>query len=82
MIEKELSGTAIFLLTYGLVSARRLGFLGLDRPAVALAGAVACVAVGLLSPNEALTVVDGATLLLLFSTMGMGAFLALVGENT
>lgn len=37
MTEKELFGTFVFFLTYGLIWARRLGFLGLDRPAAALA---------------------------------------------
>jgi Na+/H+ antiporter NhaD/arsenite permease-like protein len=79
MNAKESVGTWIFLVTYGLISVRRLGFLGLDRPALALAGAAAYVAAELLTPEEALAAVDGATLLLLFSAMGMGAFLALDG---
>ena len=68
---------AIFLVTYALVSARRIGHLGLDRPAAALLGAVACVAFGVLSPAAAVDAVDGHTLLLLFGVMGMGAFLVL-----
>jgi Na+/H+ antiporter NhaD/arsenite permease-like protein len=44
-----------------------------------LLGAVACVALGVLSPSAALSAVDGATLLLLFGVMGMGAFLGLDG---
>jgi Na+/H+ antiporter NhaD/arsenite permease-like protein len=72
-------GIAIFVLTYLLVSARRLRLLGFDRPAVALAGAVACVGLGVLTPHEALAAVDSATLLLLFGVMGMGAFLAVDG---
>jgi len=72
-------GIAIFVLTYLLVSARRLRLLGFDRPALALAGAVASVGLGVLTPHEALAAVDGATLLLLFGVMGMGAFLAVDG---
>lgn len=72
-------GVAIFVLTYLLVSARRLRLLGFDRPAVALAGAVATVGLGVLTPDEALAAVDSATLLLLFGVMGMGAFLAVDG---
>lgn len=72
-------GIAIFVVTYLLVSARRLQLLGFDRPAIALAGAVACVALGALTPEAALASVDGATLLLLFGVMGMGAFLAVDG---
>lgn len=69
----------IFGLTYVLISARRTGWLGLDRPAGALVGAVACVVLEVLTPAQALTAVDGATLLLLFGVMGMGAFLAVDG---
>jgi len=72
-------GIAIFVGTYLLVSTRRLGWLGFDRPAVALAGAVACVGLGVLTPEAALAAVDSATLLLLFGVMGMGAFLAVDG---
>lgn len=72
-------GVAIFALTYVLVSARRVARLGLDRPAAALLGAVACVALGVLTPEAALAAVDGGTLLLLFGVMGMGAFLVVDG---
>lgn len=70
---------AIFAITYALISARRLQWLGFDRPAAVLLGAVACVASGSLSPEEAIAAVDGATLLLLLGVMGMGAFLAVDG---
>lgn len=72
-------GAIIFGLTYVLVSARRLGYLPLGRPGAALLGAVACVATGAVPANEALGAVDGATILLLFGMMGMGAFLELDG---
>jgi Na+/H+ antiporter NhaD/arsenite permease-like protein len=73
------TGVLIFAITYALISARRLDWLGLDRPAGALLGAVACVGLGVLTPAEALGAVDGDTLLLLFGVMGMGAFLAVDG---
>lgn len=73
------SGLLIFVVTYALISARRLEWLGFDRPAGALLGAVACVAAGVIAPDAALAAVDGATLLLLFGVMGMGAFLAVDG---
>ncbi len=69
----------VFAATYVLVAARRLGWLPLDRPAGALLGAVACVALGVLGPGEALAAVDGRTLVLLFGMMGMGAFLGADG---
>lgn len=72
----SIAGTLIFIISYLLIAARRLSWLGLDRPAVALLGATACVVAGVLSPAEAIAAVDGATILLLFSVMGMGAFLA------
>jgi Na+/H+ antiporter NhaD/arsenite permease-like protein len=72
-------GVAIFALTYLLISAKRVRWLALDRPAATLLGAVACVAAGVLSPRAALESIDGSTLLLLFGMMGMGAFLALDG---
>ncbi|MCB9558169.1 MAG: hypothetical protein H6707_18785 [Deltaproteobacteria bacterium] len=72
-------GITIFVITYVLISARRMSWLGLDRPAGALLGAVACVVFGVLAPQEALRAVNGPTILLLFGVMGMGAFLALDG---
>jgi Na+/H+ antiporter NhaD/arsenite permease-like protein len=73
------AGLIVFLVSYFLISARRLKWLGFDRPAGALLGAIACVVLGVLGPSEALAAVDGATLLLLFGVMGMGAFLGLDG---
>lgn len=73
------TGVAIFAVTYVLISARRLGWLRLDRPAGALIGAVACVAAGVLAPADALAAIDGRTILLLFGMMGMGAFLGVDG---
>ncbi len=72
-------GLVVFVVTYVLISVGRLRWLGFDRPAAALLGAVACVVLGVLAPDEALAAVDGSTLLLLFAVMGMGAFLAVDG---
>lgn len=72
----RLTGLVIFAITYALVSARRLSWLGIDRPAAALIGAVLCVVARELTPKEAFQAIDGETILLLFSVMGMGAFLA------
>ena len=69
-------GIGIFFGTYLLISARRLSWLGLDRPAGALLGALCCVVFGVLQPTEALGAVNGPTILLLFGVMGMGAYLA------
>lgn len=72
-------GALIFAITYVLISAQRVAKLGIDRPAAALAGAAACVALGVLSPEEALAAIDLRTLVLLFGVMGIGAFLAIDG---
>lgn len=72
-------GLLVFIVTYLLISVRNISRWGFDRPAGALLGAVACVALGVLSPEKALGAIDGNTLLLLFGVMGMGAFLSLDG---
>jgi Na+/H+ antiporter NhaD/arsenite permease-like protein len=76
MTAVEPLGVVVFAITYAVISARRLQWLPLDRPAGVLLGAVACVATGVLTPEAALSAIDGATLLLLFGVMGIGAFLA------
>ncbi len=73
------AGVAIFIVTYALISLRRVAVFGLDRPTGALIGAVLCVVVGVLTPKEAIDAVDARTLLLLFGMMGLGAFLAIDG---
>lgn len=73
------TGLLVFLATYVLISARRLGWLGLDRPGGALLGAVATVLLGVLPSDEAIRAIDGRTLLLLFGMMGMGAYLGADG---
>jgi Na+/H+ antiporter NhaD/arsenite permease-like protein len=73
------TGIIIFAVTYVLISARRMKWLGLDRPAGALFGAVCCVVAGVLTPAQAAGAVNGPTILLLFGVMGMGTFLALDG---
>jgi Na+/H+ antiporter NhaD/arsenite permease-like protein len=72
-------GLVVFAITYVLISARRLSWLKLDRPAEALLGAVACVVLSVLTPAEAMAAIDGSTLLLLFGVMGMGVFLSIDG---
>jgi Na+/H+ antiporter NhaD/arsenite permease-like protein len=75
----NLVAIAIFLVTYVLISVRRVGLVGIDRPSAALLGAVACVAFGVLTPEAALASIDLGTLVLLFGVMGIGAFLVLDG---
>jgi Na+/H+ antiporter NhaD/arsenite permease-like protein len=78
VVNDVIVGLVVFAITYALISARRFQKT-LDRPAAALLGAVACVAFGVLSPDQALASVDPNTILLLFGVMGMGAFLAIDG---
>jgi Na+/H+ antiporter NhaD/arsenite permease-like protein len=72
-------GALIFAITYVLISAQRVAKLGIDRPAAALAGAAACVAFSVLSPEEAIAAINVRTLVLLFGVMGIGAFLSVDG---
>lgn len=71
-----LTGLVIFAITYALIAGRRLRFMPLDRPAGALTGAVLCVALRVLTPHQAMSAINGDTLVLLFGLMGVGAFLA------
>ncbi len=65
----------VFVLSYALIAGTRLPGVRLDRPAGALVGAVAMVALGVLTPAEAVHGVNADTLLLLFGMMVVGAFL-------
>jgi Na+/H+ antiporter NhaD/arsenite permease-like protein len=66
---------AIFGVTYALLSLRRVPHFNLDRPTIALAGAVAMVAAGVLPLNEAYAAINFDTLALLLGTMIMIAYL-------
>lgn len=59
----------IFLLTYLLISLRRLAHIPLERPAVALLGASLMVLSGAVTPAAALAAIDLNTLLLLIGMM-------------
>jgi Na+/H+ antiporter NhaD/arsenite permease-like protein len=60
---------AVFLLTYALISIRRIGRWTLDRPAVALFGAVLMILLGVVAPAEALAAIDLNTIALLLGMM-------------
>ena len=72
-------GSFAFLVTYVLIAVRRLRFVRIDRAAGALVGAVLAVVIGSSTPDEAVQAVDHSTMVLLFSVMGMGAFLSIDG---
>lgn len=59
----------IFLLTYTLISLRRLAHIPIERPAVALLGASLMVLSGAVAPAAALSAIDVGTLLLLIGMM-------------
>jgi Na+/H+ antiporter NhaD/arsenite permease-like protein len=70
---------AIVAVTYALVSMRRVPLLNLDRPMVALGGAVAMVALGVLPLSEAYGAVNLDTLALLLGMMVMVSYLRQAG---
>lgn len=70
---------AIFLASYLVFAVGRLPGTLIDRPAMAVIGAVAMFALGVLSPQSAIASIDFATLILLFSMMLIVASLHLAG---
>jgi Na+/H+ antiporter NhaD/arsenite permease-like protein len=70
---------AIFALTYVLIAGRRLRLLPIGRPAGALLGAVLMVATGAISPEQSYDAIDHDTIVLLFATMLLTAYLARAG---
>ena len=69
----------IFLASYLVFAIGRLPLTKIDRPAMAVIGAVAMFAFGVLGPREALASIDFATLILLFSMMLIAASLHFAG---
>lgn len=67
--------TAIFALTYVLISLRRIPWLNLNRPAAALLGAVLMVATGVLTLDDAYRAVSHDTIALLLGMMIVTAYL-------
>ncbi len=58
----------IFIVTYILITSRKLSILPIGRPAGALFGATLMVGVGAISPEESYMAIDHDTILLLFSS--------------
>lgn len=69
----------IFLASYLVFAIGRLPGTKIDRPAMAIIGAVAMFAFGVLGAKEAIASIDFATLVLLFSMMLLAASLHLSG---
>ncbi len=75
--EQELVASAIFAITYVLISGRQLKILPLNRPAAALLGAVLMVATGVVAPERAYRAVNYDTIVLLLAMMLVSAYLYL-----
>ena len=69
----------IFLASYFVFAVGRLPGTKIDRPAMAVIGAVLMFAFGVLAPAQAIASIDFATLVLLFSMMLIVASLHLAG---
>lgn len=78
-VTKEALAIGIFLVTYILISGRRLKVLPLNRPAAAVLGTVLMVACGVMTPEQAYDAVDYDTLVLLLGMMLISAYLFLAG---
>ena len=75
--QRELVASAIFVITYVLISGRQLNVLPLNRPAAALLGAVLMVATGVMTPERAYRAINYDTLVLLLGMMLISAYLYL-----
>ena len=69
----------VFTLTYLVIASRQLHWVGLDRPAGAVVGAVAMVVVGGLPMDAALRAIDLEVVILLFGILLIAAYLAEAG---
>lgn len=75
--QRELVASAIFAVTYVLISGRQLKILPLNRPAAALLGAVLMIATGVMTPERAYSAINYDTLVLLLGMMLISAYLYL-----
>ena len=66
----------VFSLTYLVIASRQLQWIGLDRPAGAIVGAVAMVVVGGLPMDKALAAIDLHIITLLFGVLVIAAYLS------
>jgi Na+/H+ antiporter NhaD/arsenite permease-like protein len=75
--QRELVASAIFVITYVLISGRQLKILPLNRPAAALLGAVLMITTGVMTPERAYRAINYDTLVLLLGMMLISAYLYL-----
>src|SRR3989442_12903153 len=52
------AGAVVFVLTYVLISARKVGVLKIERPAAAMLGAALMIVLGVVGPLEALQAIN------------------------
>ncbi len=74
-----LGALVVFCVTYLVIASRQLHWIGLDRPAGAVVGAVAMVVVGGLPMDAALKAIDLHVVILLFGVLLISAYLAEAG---
>jgi Na+/H+ antiporter NhaD/arsenite permease-like protein len=72
--QRELVASAIFVITYVLISGRQLKILPLNRRAAALLGAVLMIATGVMTPERAYRAINYDTLVLLLGMMPISAY--------
>jgi Na+/H+ antiporter NhaD/arsenite permease-like protein len=65
----------VFIISYLLITSRRMRLLPIGRPAGALLGAVLMVAIGAITPEQSYKAIDHDTILLLFCMMILTAYL-------
>src|SRR5256712_3519680 len=63
------AGAIVFVLTYVLISARKVGVLKIERPAAAMLGAALMILLGVVGPLEALQAINVSVLVLLLGMM-------------
>jgi Na+/H+ antiporter NhaD/arsenite permease-like protein len=71
-----LGALVVFCLTYMVIASRQLHWIGLDRPAGAVVGAVAMVVIGGLPLEHAMRAIDLHVVVLLFGVLVIAAYLA------
>ena len=78
----DIIAAIIFLLTYTGIALGSIPGLAIDRTGIALLGAIAMLATGILNDNEAFKAIDAPTILLLYSLMVLSAQFTVGGFYT
>jgi Na+/H+ antiporter NhaD/arsenite permease-like protein len=78
----DIIASTIFFMTYAGIALGSIRGLAIDRTGIALLGAIATLATGILNDNEAFKSIDAPTILLLYSLMVLSAQFTLGGFYT